>query len=279
MQTNILALQFRAELCDKTANFAKVEAMIGNALSEGAAFGSSGGADIILLPEVWQTGWVCESFPEAAEPDSIGGTTIEFLSALARKYNVNIVGGSYIKKTENGLRNSCPVVSRTGEILAHYDKNHLFTPDGEAKHITRGENILAVELEGLKVGLSICYDIRFPELFRAYDCGDMPHLLVNMAAWPKTRAHHYSTLCTARAIENQAYFLGLSQSGEIKNGVYNAGQSLLVSPFGDVIQKLGEDEGYIFQTIDTDEVEKIRADYPNLKECRTEGYKKICKSF
>ncbi len=261
MQKNILALQFRANLEDKTANFKKVEEMFEAALNKGQP-------DILFLPEVWQTGWYCDNFPSNAEPEN--GPTVEFLSNLARKYEINIIGGSYIRKDGDKLKNTTPVINRCGELVANYDKNHLFALDGEAKYVTEGKKLLCVELEGVKIGLSICYDIRFPELFRAFGGAqshvNMPQLLVNLSAWPKTRTAHYTTLCAARAIENQAYFLGLSQTGEIKEGcgVYNSGNSLLVGPFGDVVERLNEEEGFIFQTIDTESVAQIREKFPNL---------------
>lgn len=278
MQKNILALQFNAALGDKAANFEKVEAMLEGALAKNVPsdiFPTAERPDILFLPEVWQTGWYCDDFLKGAEDEiGEGAPTVEFLKNLARKHNINIVGGSYIRKTPQGLKNSTPIINRKGELLAHYDKNHLFVPDGEGC-LVAGEKLLCVELEGLKIGLSICYDVRFPELFRAFGKDKMPHLLVNLSAWPKTRTRHYTTLCTARAIENQAYFLGLSQTGEIKEGggVYNSGNSLLVDPFGDTIEQLGEEECYIFKTVDTQKVAQIREKFPNLAAIRNGGYK------
>lgn len=260
MQKNILALQFKAELGDKIANFNKVEAMV-------ATIGEK--VDILFLPEVWQTGWHCDDFLAASEDEN--GPTINFLKNLARKYDINIIGGSYIKKNGEKFTNCTPVINRAGALVANYEKNHLFALDGEAKYVSKGEKLLYVHIEGLKIGLSICYDIRFPELFRSFK--PMPELLVNLSAWPKTRTHHYTTLCSARAIENQAYFLGLSQTGEIKNSVYNAGNSLLVDPFGETIVQLGEEEDYIFKTIDAHKVTQIREKFPNLAQMRKEPYK------
>ena len=258
MQKNILALQFKADLESNTVNFAKVETLY------------KGGADVLFLPEVWCSGWFCEDFQKKAQDEN--GEIVSFLKDFAKKNNVNIVGGSYIRKTTDGLKNSTPVINKKGELLAHYDKNHLFTPDGEGC-LESGEKLLCVELEGLKIGLSICYDIRFPELFRAFvKNGCAPQVMVNLSAWPKTRTHHYTTLCAARSIENQAYFLGLSQCGEIKNGVYNAGNSLLVNPFGEIVKQLDEKESYIFETIDTQAVAQIRENFPNLAAIRKGGY-------
>lgn len=268
MQKNILALQFGSDLNSKNLNFKQVENLFEGFLKKNP----NSKPDILFLPEVWNCGWFCEDFLKKAEDET--GETINFLTNFAKKHSINIIGGSYIRKTPTGLKNSCPVINRRGELICHYDKIHLFSPDGEAKDVQRGETAIMVELEGLKIGLSICFDIRFPELFRSFIEQNLnPHLFVNLSAWPKTRVHHYEVLTSARAIENQAYFLGLSQSGLIKNNVYNAGNSLLISPFGEIIQKLNENEGYIFQTINTNEVEKIRENFPNLKEIKTDNYK------
>lgn len=271
LRKNILALQFRADLENKFANFEKVESMLENFYAKNP----QSVIDLLFLPEVWQTGWYCDDFSASAEDEN--GPTIEFLSNLARKHGINIVGGSYIRKTDDGFKNSCPIINKGGELKAHYDKIHLFSLDGETKTVKRGKEPLMVEFDGLKIGLSICYDIRFPELFRSYmdkneNGVNAPDLLVNLSAWPKTRTHHYQILCAARAIENQAYFLGLSQTGEIKDNVCNSGNSLFVGPFGDTIEKLDENEGYIFQTVDSKIVKEIREKFPNLRERRWVGY-------
>lgn len=259
MQKTILALQLPCELGDKKSNMEKVEALC---LKLAKELGKK--ADFLFLPELWSVGWLPEIFEENAEDEE--GETVSFLKNLAIKLNTNIIGGSYVRRHNGKLYNSIPVINRLGELLGHYDKNHLFALDGEAKVTEPGEKLLHIEIEGIKIGLSICYDIRFPELFRFWDAeSSVPYLFVNLAAWPKTRKEHYTILSKARAVENQAYFLGLSQCGEIKNNVFNAGGSILVDPFGETIEELDENQGIIFKTIDTKIVDKIRETYPNLR--------------
>ncbi len=256
MKKQILGVQISSTLNDRFSNYRKVENIIKEALSKDIS------PDIVVLPEVWTTGWDCYSFCDTKENDL---KTEDFLKELAVKYKANIIGGSYIKETEDGNYNTCCVFLKNGEKLAEYKKIHLYSPDGEAKYVKSGDTPVIVEIEGLKIGLSICYDIRFPELYRSYiNSKSMPELLINMSAWPKSRAAQYISMAQSRAIENQSYFLALSQTGLIKNDVYNAGNSLFVSPMGEIISKTGEEETYFNFEVDTDLVYKIRKTYPNL---------------
>lgn len=256
MKKTILAIQLSSKIEDYDFNKNKVETMLQKAVS------TFGAPDILFLPEVWTLGWYTDCFQKLENKNSYAPV---FLSSLAKKYGINIIGGSYIRKGDEGYFNTCPVINREGEICALYDKIHLYSPDGEAKQVLSGKTPLIVDIEGLKIGLSICYDIRFPELFRSYIASNNPpHLLVNMSAWPKTRRSQYDSMAKCRAVENQAYFLALSQAGEIKDSVFNSGYSTLVGPLGDSIKTLDEDEGFIFETIDTDEVDRVRNTYPNL---------------
>ncbi len=255
------------------------------AINEPNKITKAGLPDIVFLPEVWTLGWAPECFEKNVKKNE---AALEFLSTLAKNYNVNIIGGSYIRETEDGYKNSCPVINRNGEAIAFYDKIHLYSPDGEAKAVKSGNTPLIADIEGLKIGLSICYDIRFPELFRSYmaysesskaaaydntlsknqtkpqKTENIPHLLVNLSAWPKTRRAQYDAMAKSRAVENQSYFLALSQTGLIKDNIYNSGCSELIHPLGETIAVLNEDEGFIFETVDTDIVKNVRETFPNL---------------
>ena len=128
-----------------------------------------GECDFVFLPELWPTGWDCPSFPKTAETLQ-ESRTVKMLQKIAREYKVNIIGGSFVNKCGDKLYNSCPVINRAGEVICTYDKNHLYSYNGdtENRYITTGSNPVMAELEGVKLGLTICYDIRFPEIYRAY---------------------------------------------------------------------------------------------------------------
>lgn len=262
---NILVIQNNAIISDKKANFDKIEELIAPYKKETV--------DIIVLPEVWSEGWLCSNFPKLAEEET-NSKTLNFLSNIAKSFKAYVFGGSFIRKTEKGtLKNTCPVFNRNGEMIAKYDKMHLFTHLGanEGKYVEIGKKPLLVEIEGIKIGLSICYDIRFCELFRAYS-NNGAKIFINMAAWPFSRPHHWKHLQTARAIENQSFMIAVSQCGEIINNEYNLGHSMIISPFGDIIEELDEKEGVIFKSIDLKEVEELRKKVPTLEDKNPYGY-------
>ncbi|GBF22820.1 aliphatic amidase [Candidatus Gastranaerophilus sp. (ex Termes propinquus)] len=249
-EKSILALQLPCDRGARHVNFARVEKILES---------KEVLPDILVLPEVWTVGWAPLSFAQFAENEQ--GETLNFLKNLARAYSINIVGGSYIRREGNQMFNSCPIINRQGELLAHYDKNHLFANDGEKDVLTPGKKLLSLDIEGIQVGFSICYDIRFPELFRSLlNTEPLPHFFINTAAWPISRKEHYTILCRARAVENQAYFLGLSQCGESRSGA-----SILVDPFGETVLQLADGQGEIFAHIDTQKVDSLRAEYPNIQ--------------
>lgn len=253
----VLIVQNCSVIGDKTANFKKVEELLEPYKNVGA--------DLIVLPELWAVGWYCKSFPQSAEAEE-NSLTLDFLSQVAKKFSSNVVGGSYVKKYQDGkLTNSCPVFNREGELIAQYEKMHLFSHFGadEGKFASRGSKPVIAYTDVANLGLTICYDIRFPELFRiyAYNGAD---ILINMAAWPKTRKNHWVTLQKARAIENQSFVIAVSQTGLIVDDEYNLGHSMIISPYGDVMAELGEEETVLEFEINLDEMKSLRDKFPIL---------------
>lgn len=202
-----------------------------------------GECDFVFLPELWPTGWDCPSFPKTAETLQ-ESRTVKMLQKIAREYKVNIIGGSFVNKCGDKLYNSCPVINRAGEVICTYDKNHLYSYNGdtENRYITTGNNPVMAELEGVKLGLTICYDIRFPEIYRAYRKAGAD-ILVNMAAWPKSRKIHWDTLARARAVENQSYMIALTQTGLLSDGSENLGHSMIIDFDGKIIAEIEDNEG------------------------------------
>ena len=262
---SILIVQNHAIIGNKQANFDKIQNLLQPFQHENI--------DIIVLPEVWAVGWLCSKFNEQAE-DENNSPTLDFLKNIATSFNSYVFGGSFVRKLDDGsLRNTCPIFNRKGNLIAKYDKMHLFTHLGadEGKYVKIGQKPVMVDIDGVKAGVSICYDIRFCELFRAYSSNGAK-ILINMAAWPLSRPHHWKHLQAARAIENQCFMIAASQCGEIIDNEYNLGHSMLISPFGDIIEELNEKEGIIFKSINLNEVDDLRKKVPTLEDKNPYGY-------
>lgn len=228
---NAAALQMQSVIGDRKANYKKVKEIVERDLAEDV--------DLLVLPEVWTVGWSCEDFPAAAETLE-NSETIEFLSQIAQKYNTNILGGSFIQRADGGkCLNTCPVINRRGELVTTYSKTHLYSYCGcsEGDFIKTGESPVMVNLDGINIGLTICYDIRFPEIFRAYRLAGAD-LLVNMAAWGLKKPIPWEYLTGARAVENQCYMIAVTQSGQIKGDEYNIGHSRIFGYCGEIIAEI-----------------------------------------
>ena len=267
MKAKVLIIQNSAVLGNISKNIENVENLLKQYEQEQF--------DLILLPEVWSVGWYCPKFFGASEKQE-ASLALEFVKNIAKKFQSNVIGGSYIRRlADNTLRNTMPVINRKGELVAQYDKMHLFSNCGcnESTYVKNGERPLIVNLDIGRVGVSICYDIRFPEIYRAYGLAGVD-LLVNCASWPKSRPHHWDTLTRARAIENQAFMIAVSQAGLIEGDEYNLGHSQIISPFGDIVAKMGNEVGTLSCVIDLEETKKLRNSFPVLKDIHTtEDYK------
>jgi len=234
------------------------------------------GADFVFLPEVWTVGWYTPDFIKTAETleDS---AAVKMLKEIAVKYNVNIIGGSFIRRNGEKYFNTCPVINRHGEVAALYDKNHLFSyyGDNEGGIITKGSNPVMVELDGAKIGLTICFDIRFPEIYRAYRKAGAD-ILVNMAAWGKTKKIPWDTMTTSRAVENQAYMVALTQTGLLPDGKENLGHSMIIDYQGNVLDQIEEIEGGVYAEVNLYEMYEFREKCTILNDIK-ESYEVIIK--
>ena len=255
---NITAIQMESVIGDRKANFDKVEKLITKNIKPET--------DILILPELWNVGWACDKFLDAAEEIDTS-ETISFLAGFAKKYNTNILGGSFVNKVGDTYYNTCPVINRNGELIATYNKNHLYSyyDDSEGTYITRGDNPVIADIEGVKVGLTICYDIRFPEIYRAYRKAGAD-ILVNMAAWPLSRAIHWDALTQARAVENQTYTIALTQTGTLPTGAKNLGHSLIYDYSGNILSEIDTKEGAIFAAINLYDMYDFREKCTVLKD-------------
>lgn len=215
------------------------------------------GADLYLLPELWNVGFFTfDNYDSAAEP--IDGETISLLSDIARKQNAYIFTGSIVEKRNGKLFNTAVLLDSNGEIAGKYSKTHLF--GGEKDYMTAGNEYSVCDTEFGKVGFSICYDLRFPEQYRAMvDRG--AEIFLNCSAWPKSRMEHWSVLNCARAIENQAMWLSCCSRG-IDNATEYAGVSYAIAPDGRILLKANSE----FESVEINltEIKKYRADFPAL---------------
>ena len=251
-KVRLLALQIGSVIADRDSNIKKVKELLESTLAQRKV-------DFVFLPEVWTVGWDCESFVSNYENFS-NSFAITMLKSLAKKYSVNIIGGSVIEKNQNGiLTNTAPIINRKGEIVAKYDKMHLYSYYGsdEGKYIKAGENPILVELDGIKIGISICYDLRFPELYRAYRKAGAD-ILVNMAAWGASKKIPWDSMTTARAVENQTYFVALTQTGDLADGTRNLGHSMIIDYKGDLLDEIDLVEGPIYAEIDLESMYEFR---------------------
>lgn len=230
-EINISAIQMCSKIGDKKANFNKVKELIHRDINSEV--------DIIVLPEVWTVGWSPKHFRETAEfVDK--SETIDFLSAIAIEYNSFIVGGSFIEKVNDDIYlNTCPVIDRKGNLIAKYSKNHLFSYYGsdEGCYVKTGDNPVMVNIDGINTGLTICYDIRFPEIFRAYRKAGAD-LIINAAAWGLNKPIPWECMTRCRAVENQTYLVALTQSGYIEGDEWNIGHSRIIDYKGKSIAEI-----------------------------------------
>ncbi|MEU8757600.1 nitrilase-related carbon-nitrogen hydrolase [Streptomyces sp. NPDC048659] len=223
-----------------------------------------GAADLVVLPELWPVGaFAYEEFAAEAEP--LKGPTYEAMADAARAAEVWLHAGSIVEAAGGALYNTSLVFSPDGELAGSYRKIHRFGFDkGEAVLMARGEDLVTVDLPQLTVGVGTCYDLRFPELFRGLvDAGAQAFLLP--AGWPARRLAHWRLLARARAVENQAYVLACGTAGT-HAGVEQAGHSIVVDPWGEVLAEAGPDEEILRVVLDPKKVTETREQFPALKD-------------
>jgi len=223
------------------------------------------GADLVVLPELWATGaFAYESFAAEAEP--LEGATYEAMAEAASDAGVWLHAGSIPERDPDGpLHNTSLLFSPSGELAAAYRKIHRFGFDkGEAVLMTAGTELVTARLPDTTLGLATCYDLRFPELFRGLvDAG--AETLVIPAGWPERRLAHWTLLARARAVENQTYVLACGTAGTHAR-VPQAGHSIVVDPWGEVLAEAGPDEEILTAEFDPARVTTTREQFPALKD-------------
>ncbi|MFH9239507.1 carbon-nitrogen family hydrolase [Streptomyces anulatus] len=225
------------------------------------------GADLVVLPELWPVGaFAYTAFEAEAEP--LEGPTHEVMAKAAAEAGTWLHAGSFVERAADGtLYNTSLVFSPQGERTAVYRKIHRFGFDkGEAVMMGAGEELVTVALPDTTLGLATCYDLRFPEQFRGLvDAG--AEALVVVAGWPERRRAHWTLLVQARAVENQAYVLAVGTAGT-HGDIQQAGHSIVVDPWGEVLAQAGADEEVLTVELDADKVRATREQFPALKDRR-----------
>lgn len=226
--------------------------------------------DVLVFPETWNTGF----FPKEDLPalcDRDGAKVKEVFGALAARLNVNIVAGSVANLRDGKVFNTAFVFDRQGSCIASYDKTHLFTPMGEDQYFTPGDHLCRFTLDGVRCGLIICYDVRFPELTRSLTVPGLDMLFV-VSQWPKVRTFHLRSLTTARAIENQMFVVCCNSCGTAGETVYG-GNSAIIDPWGETVTLAGETEQTVTAECDMSILRNIRATIPVFRDRRPTLYK------
>jgi predicted amidohydrolase len=255
MMLSIHALQLDPVWEDKAGNFNKVRGLL--KLCPPAP------GSLLVLPEMFATGFSCD-LSKTMEMEMESGGTQAFLAELASEYGCAVLGGLVTKGAEEKGLNQSLVLAPEGHELARYTKIQPFSLGGESAVHEKGCSPVVFAWQGLKIAPLICYDLRFPELARQA-VGLGAEVLIYIAAWPVKRYQHWLTLLQARAVENQAYVLGVNRTGTDPYFTYN-GRSVLVDPHGVIVADAGERERVLKAEIDPAVVREWRAQFPALRD-------------
>ena len=247
----VVGMQLDTVWEEKEANHAKLAALLNaNPPAPGT---------LVVLPEMWATGF---SMDVAKVTETCDAETEAFLSALAQQHRIGLLGGVVTTGADGKGRNEAVLFGTDGEEAARYTKMHPFSYGQETQHYGRGSDIAVFDWQGFAVAPFICYDLRFPEIFRrAARLG--AEVFCVIANWPEARVDHWVTLLKARAIENQAYVVGINRCGDDPS-LHYPGRSLIFGPRGDVLAVGGAEEGSLSARLDRDALLAYRRDFPAL---------------
>ena len=225
--------------------------------------------DLVVYPEMTLTGFTMES--QKVKEDELSSETITFFKEQAKKYKVSIAFGVVLSKGEKAT-NNLVVVSEQG-VLATYAKIHPFSYAGENDYYQAGDELKKLSIGGATIGLTICYDLRFPELYQAYskDCS----VILNIANWPERRVSHWRALNKARAIENQVFMIAVNRIGTDGKGLQYVFSSHIVSPYGEELKGTSLSEEVVVYDLNLEEVAQYRAEFPVKNDRKITLYKEI----
>lgn len=251
---------------DKAANLATIERLVRRA--------AEAGAQLIVLPEYGNC--LGDRRIMLAEAEPLDGPTAGLLCALAESLQVTLVGGTFCERIagDDKAHNTCLVIDPTGAVVAVYRKLHLFDVDlpgrltyCESSWLAPGNDVVVCRAAGLNLATAICYDIRFPELFRLFADRAVDVVAVPAAFTKTTGRDHWELLLRARAVENQTYVIAANQTGR-HAALETYGHSVIIDPWGQVLADVGESEGFVTATISTTRLAEVRAQLPALQHRR-----------
>jgi predicted amidohydrolase len=256
---------------NKEANIASAEALIDGAVRAGAA--------LVVLPEHWNTTGDADILRSSAETRA-AGPSIEAMSQWARRWQVTLVGGPIIERDDaiGAFFNTSFVFGPDGGIIGAYRKIHLFDVDvggrryRESEVTISGHELVLVRAAGWSIGVSLCYDVRFPELYRALAVRGADAIVVPASFTVPTGMDHWHILLRARAVENQVYVLAAGQCGEIAPGKRAYGRSLICDPWGILLAQAADEETFIAATCRRERIAAVRSSLPALDHRRPDVY-------
>jgi len=257
---------------DKAANLETAERLVAQAASTGA--------DVVVLPEKWNGIGDGAYYHETAEPLD-GGASVEAMSTWARAHGITLVGGSIVEARAGREKrsNTSLVFDSDGEIVATYRKIHLFDVEvggvvyRESESEEPGDEAVVADVEDWRLGLSVCYDVRFPELYRILALDGAQIVTVPAHFTTPTGKDHWHVLLRARAIENQLYVAAAAQIGETLPGKPAYGRSLIIDPWGVVLAQASDEQTVISAELDRAHLENIRAKLPSLANRQANAYR------
>lgn len=257
---------------DKAANLQTAERLVAHAASTGA--------DVVVLPEKWNGIGDAAFYHDSAEPLD-GGESVAAMSTWARTHGITLVGGSIVELREGREKrsNTCLVFDPEGGLVATYRKIHLFDVEvggvvyRESESEEPGEEAVVADAEDWKIGLSVCYDVRFPELYRILALEGAQLVTVPAHFTTPTGKDHWHVLLRARAIENTCYVAAAAQIGETLPGKPAYGRSLIVDPWGLVLAQATDEESVISAVLDRAHLDDVRAKLPSLANRQANAYR------
>lgn len=261
MKIKVALAQFDVKFADPAANQKRVSKLTAEA--------AANGADVVVFPEMWNTGYALDQLGQLA--DGQGKQTAKLFYQLARQYQIGIVGGSVSVKEDGRFYNRTLVVDPVGQVVGQYDKVHLFRLMNEHKYLTAGKKENYFRLAGVPSASFICYDLRFPEWVRTV-ARHGAAVLYFPAEWPAARIPQWEIMLRARAVENQTFVVAVNRVGDDPDNHFN-GHSLAIDPLGNIIADAGEKDGITYAELDLDQLTKVRGPIPVFVDRRPELYK------